>query len=194
MWWKWPWKHEWFSEEKHCFHEVFQWFQQIKFRFHICGLKITAAQQYLWLQELYKAQMNTVCDRAPQSQEHLGGWKTSPSPTYHPSCRYHTILTAKPPIIYADMGEVVWNLNLIASFYFFEFIFGAKVIYFSWRFQIWRNFWCARTSARAACAWRWPKSGKLAIFSWFTELSARAARAEVRARQKFLQIWNLHKK
>ena len=52
------------------FMKFFSDLQQIKFRFHICGLKITAAQQYLWLQELCKAQVNTVCDGAPQSQEH----------------------------------------------------------------------------------------------------------------------------
>ena len=56
--------------------------------------------------------------------------------------------------------------DLIVNFWDFEFVFGAKVIYFSWRIQIRRNFWRALEDDQ--------KSGKLAIFSWFPELSARA--------------------
>ena len=44
----------------------------------------------------------------------------------------------------------LWFGLLKTSFKDFEFVFGAKVIYFSHWIQIWRNFWRARTSARAA--------------------------------------------
>ena len=59
-----------FCGKNTAFMKFFSDLQQIKFRFHICGPKITAAQLYMWLEELCKPQVNTVADNAPQWQEH----------------------------------------------------------------------------------------------------------------------------
>ena len=72
---------------------------------------------------------------------------------------------------------------LKTNFWDFEFVFGAKVIYFFHWFQIWRNFWRARTSARAARAYIssiWAKnSEKMSFCQLWSALSARgSARAQ----------------
>ena len=65
------------------------------------------------------------------------------------SSRFRSILTAQALCIYGHICTVLPNQNLITSFKDFHFVFGAKVIYFLWRIQIWKKIWRARTSARA---------------------------------------------
>ena len=76
-----------------------------------------------------------------------------------------------------------WNAYLIASFWAFNFVYGAKVIYFSWRIQI-RNF-LARAHFRARCArrkfWDIPQNS---FFFGFWAIFRRAQRARKCAHAK----------
>ena len=79
---------------------------------------------------------------------------------------------------------------LKTNFWDFEFVFGAKVIYFSWRIQIRKTFWRARISARAA---RHPlkKAPKLHMgnFDVMKHLYWRAVCALRRARTQNCHEW-----
>ena len=84
-----------------------------------------------------------------------------------------------------------WNcfMNLKTNFKDFEFVFGAKVIYFFQRIRIHRNFWRARTSARAARAENsgiWAKNHQKCHFRHFC--SALSARASARAPNFFSDL------
>ena len=104
------------------------------------------------------------------------------------------MVTAPALPIYGHMCAVLPNQNLITSFKDFYFVFGAKVIYFLWRIRIHKNLGRARTSARAACAESFKNLKKSPKFRNFAIVQTRAARAEVRARQKFFRIRILHEK
>ena len=72
-----------------------------------------------------------------------------------------------------------WFSILKVSFKDFEFVFGAKLIYFFQRIRIHRNFWRARTSARALRVENsgiWAKNHQKCHFRHFcSALSARAS-------------------
>ena len=69
------------------------------------------------------------------------------------------------------------NKNLIINFWAFTFVYGAKVIYFSWRIQIREKIWRARTSARAARLWKCLKIPKNGFFTLFFPISPNFRRA-----------------
>ena len=104
------------------------------------------------------------------------------SPDWSNSSQYNSVLNGQGPWLYGHIVTVNHNEDLIASFWDNQFVFGAKVIYFSWRFQIRKKIWRARTSARSARAQKLKIDRKFAIFPYFEScLNARSARGSARA-------------
>ena len=112
----------------------------------------------------------------------------------HEASQYNSVLNGQDPWLYGHIVTANHNEDLIASFWDNQFVFGAKVIYFSQRIRIWKKIWRARLKfVDFSKKWR---------FFTFSALFKRAQRARKYTRAKIFfrfefsvkNRWLLHQK